>query len=102
MANSADPDQLASSEKTGYIRRGSAGLGLIRCWFFFFNPKVMQFFLFLHKNIYCGYSLEAPQLISTHNICFRGEVRKMFTWYPLLSRPMNMHKATYVPGTTHI
>ena len=27
----------------------------------FFNPKVLIFFLFSHKNICCGYSLEAPQ-----------------------------------------
>ena len=26
----------------------------------FFNPKVLIFFLFLHKNICCGYSLEVP------------------------------------------
>ena len=25
-----------------------------------FNPKVLIFFLFLHENICCGYSLEAP------------------------------------------
>ena len=24
------------------------------------SKKVLTFFLFLHKNIYCGYSLEAP------------------------------------------
>ena len=28
--------------------------------FFFFNPKVLIFFLCLHKNICCGYSLEVP------------------------------------------
>ena len=27
---------------------------------FFFNPKVLIFFLFLFENICCGYSLEAP------------------------------------------
>ena len=27
-------------------------------------------------------------LMSTHNICFRGEIRKIFTGYPPLSRPM--------------
>ena len=27
----------------------------------FFNPKVLIFFLFLHVNICCVYSLEAPQ-----------------------------------------
>ena len=26
--------------------------------------------------------------MSTHNICFHGEIRKIFTGYPLLSRPM--------------
>ena len=26
--------------------------------------------------------------MSTHNICFHREIRKIFTWYPLLSRPM--------------
>ena len=25
------------------------------------NPKVLIFFLFLHENICCGYSLEAPR-----------------------------------------
>ena len=28
--------------------------------------------------------------MSTHNICFRGEIRKIFTRYPLLSRPMEL------------
>ena len=27
-------------------------------------------------------------LMSTHNICFRGEMRTVFTWYPLLSIAM--------------
>ena len=27
----------------------------------FFNPKVLIFFLFLHENICCGYSLETPR-----------------------------------------
>ena len=26
--------------------------------------------------------------MSTHNICFYGEIRKIFTSYPLLSRPL--------------
>ena len=59
----------------------------------FFNPKVLTFFLFLHENICCGYSLEAPHRgISNeyHNICFRGEIRKIFTGYPPLSRPMDV------------
>ena len=27
--------------------------------------------------------------MSSHNICFRGEIRKIFTRYPPLSRPMD-------------
>ena len=40
-------------------------------WGTFFNQKVSIFFLFLNNNI-----------------CFYWEIRKLFTWYPLLSRPM--------------
>ena len=29
-------------------------------------------------------------LMSTHNTCFRREIRKLVTWYPLLSRPMGI------------
>ena len=34
--------------------------------------------------------IEQVLLMSTHNICFRGEIRKMknITWYPLFSRLM--------------
>ena len=35
-------------------------------------------FLFLNKNIFCGYSLEAPQRGTSNeyqNICFCGEIR---------------------------
>ena len=28
--------------------------------------------------------------MSTHNICFRREIRKIFTGYPPLSRPMGI------------
>ena len=37
-------------------------------------------FLFLHENIYCGYSLEAPH---------RGEIRKILCGYPLLTVAMS-------------
>ena len=73
-----------------------------------------QFFLFLHKNICCGYSLEVPHqgasneypqhmfygeltyvvdthkkhltkalLMSTHNICFYGELEKIIIYSSL-------------------
>ena len=38
------------------------------------------FFIFLYENICCGYSLEASLealIMSTHNICFHGEIRKI-------------------------
>ena len=33
--------------------------------------------------------------MSTHNICFRGEIRKILTRYPLLSRPMNLSSVEF-------
>ena len=48
-------------------------------------------FLFLDENICCGYSLEAPRWGASneyHNICFRGEIRKILCGYPLLSVAM--------------
>ena len=35
----------------------------------------MKFFLIFARNIDCGYTLEPP-LTSTHNLCFRAEIRK--------------------------
>ena len=67
-----------------------------KCWYFSY---------FVHKNLCCGYSLEAPKwgasneypqhyvfvtvvfLTSNHKICFRGEISKLF-WIPSLSRAM--------------
>ena len=48
------------------------------CWYFF---------LFLHQNISCGYSLEAPwwgasNEYSQHTFLWRNK-KKMFSWYPL-------------------
>ena len=47
----------------------------------------------LEENICCGYSLEVPHLteallMSTHNICFPREIRKIICGYPLLSVAM--------------
>ena len=43
--------------------------------------------------------LSKALLMSTHNICFHGEIRKIFTWYPLLSRPMHgwLNHASFCP-----
>ena len=52
----------------------------------FFKQKVLMIFLFLHKNIPWAHSVDEALLVSTHVICFCGEVRNNFTWYPHLSR----------------
>ena len=57
----------------------------------FSTQKYLYFFLFLNKNICCGYSLEAPQCGTSNEYplhMFSSELRKPFTWYSLLSRPM--------------
>ena len=58
----------------------------------FFNQKKLIFFLFLHKNIHCGYSLEVPR----H---FCGEIRKIFTLYSLLSKAMSWLDSIYAGGS---
>ena len=55
----------------------------------------MDVFLFLHENICCGYSLEAPRRGASneyHKICFHGEIRKIFIWISHLSWGMTSHK----------
>ena len=69
-------------------------------WVFVRNA-LLRFFLcvprrsFLHKILFfqsggIDIFLISPceaLLMSIHNVCFCGEIRKIFTWYPLLSRP---------------
>ena len=43
--------------------------------YLFFNKKVLSFSYFFTKGL----------LMSTHNICFRREIRKIICGYPLLS-----------------
>ena len=46
-----------------------------------FQSKVLIFFLFLHKNILSGTHwkhLAEALLMSTHNICFYGEIEKKY------------------------
>ena len=38
---------------------------------------VYLFFLFLLKNIGCGYSLEPPVLTCTHNLCFEQKKKNI-------------------------
>ena len=59
----------------------------------FFYPKVLIYFLFLRKNI-CLVLIRSASvrhaLMSTHNICLHGEIRKIFSWYLLLSGTVNI------------
>ena len=60
----------------------------------FFNQKISIFFLFLDKNIRCRYSLEAPRGGASNEYPERmfssinKKIRKLFTLYPFLYRPM--------------
>ena len=48
----------------------------------FFNQKITDIFLISPQKHVVGTHL------STHNICFCGEIKKLSCGYPLLSRPM--------------
>ena len=57
----------------------------------FLDPKVLIFFLFLHKNIGYGYSLEAPHRGTSNEYpqhIFSWRNKKIIYLIPLLSRPM--------------
>ena len=65
-------------------------------------------FLFLNENICWGYSLRAPQrgasdeypqhmfLMSTHNICFRWEIRKISAFFRWKKRLICCYAFSYV------
>ena len=58
-----------------------------------FSFKKYQYFSYFCKKTCCGYSLEVPwQLMSTHNICFHAEIRKIICGYLLLSGAMLTHR----------
>ena len=57
----------------------------------FSTPKLLTVFLFIDKKYVVGThqkSLIEEFLTRTHNICFRGEIRKILPGYPLLSGAM--------------
>ena len=55
-----------------------------------FQSKSIDIFLISPQKHMLWYSLVLTEvlLMSTHNICFCWEIKKLLTWYPLLSRPM--------------
>ena len=90
MANSVDPDETP--------RSAASHLGLY-CLLKPVCPNTygkygsdIYFFLFLHENICCGYSCEAPEQGTTNEYPqrFQGETRKLFILYPHSSRPRSL------------
>ena len=65
-----------------YIALDKMLFSIQKYWFFYFSIKT-----YVESTHYKR--LAEALLMSTHNICFHGEIRQIFTWYPLLSRPMN-------------
>ena len=49
-----------------------------------FSSEKCWYLIFLHENIFCGYSLGEALLMSTHNICFYWEIRKILCGYPCI------------------
>ena len=66
-----------------------------------FFSRSSDTFFFLHKNIHCWYSLALwvlieVLLVSTHNVCFCGEIRKKYyVETPLLSGALCHRKEKY-------
>ena len=59
----------------------------------FWAEKYLYFFLFLHKNMCCGYSLEESQwdtFKEYQNVCFCGEIRIVLYGYFFLSGTMKV------------
>ena len=70
------------------------------------KKKCWYFFLFLHKNTCCGYSLEVPQWRTSNEYpqhMFLRRNKKIFSWYSLLSGTMKdsfffqVHKPWKIP-----
>ena len=58
-------------------------------------------FLFLHENIYCGYSLEAARRAASNEYpqhIFYRKVRKILCGYPLLSVAMSLYPDQTAPS----
>ena len=69
----------------------------------FFHPKNADIFLTSPRKHMLWYSLKVlgeALLMSTHNICFRGEIRKILCGYPFLSVAMQMSGALCFHGAS--
>ena len=51
-------------------------------------------------NIMLWVLIRSASLMSFHELCFLGEIRKIFIWIPLLSGAMFMGKSTYIKSLT--
>ena len=88
------------------VKNGPSSEPQIR-WVFFFQPKSIDISIFLHENICCGYSLEAPQWGASNEYpqyVFCWEIRKQFIRIHLLSGAMHYNDTSkryfwWVPTT---
>ena len=64
-----------------------------------FQCKIVNIFLPISFNICFGCSkgrLTETVLLSTHNICFGLEIRKLIFWYALLTKRLGPDKETFL------
>ena len=64
----------------------------------FIDYKILIFFLFLHENIHCGYSLEVPHQGASNEydmLFFYGEIRKLISGFTLLSGALSLMISIY-------
>ena len=90
---------FAAKKKVPYLELWHKTQLLIRC--FFSIQKYFYFSYFSMKTYVMGTHkkrLAEALLMSTHNICFLGEIRKIFTGYPPLSRHMHSFKLKKDPN----
>ena len=67
-----------------------------------FERKIVNIFLPLSFNIFLGAQknrLIETVLLSTHNICFGWEIRKLYCWHALLTKVlMDLFESTCMVG----
>ena len=69
----------------------------------FIDYKILIFFLFLHENIHCGYSLEVPHQGASNEydmLFFYGEIRKLISGFTLLSGALSLMQAPFMISYT--
>ena len=81
-----------------YVHTLLISMSIVSYKAFFFYQKALIFFLFLHENLCCGYSLEVPHWGTSneypqHRFSWR---HKSIFWIPLLSGAMYVHLCFFI------